>query len=231
MRRQELIAAVAVVLYIVFFSMPPPAFVSAILNNIVGLFAAFAGAAYVTLYQSKIVGGLLLLTLVISISRGGREGFDSSLGKFVMASDPDAEPKDPGRDGVHFIPTGKSERYLLPGCNPCGVENYCTNLDKSMTWERIKALTDKGAFACSQIVVDGGSASPDAGNNPPDRVPGPGDAPVGGGGDGGGSGGGGSAGGNSNGTGAADGTAPVMSCNLESYANYKRSGQTDFAAF
>ena len=223
MRRQEIVAAVAVVLYIVFFSMPPPAFVSAILNNIVGLFAAFAGAAYVTLYKSKIVGGLLLLTLVLSISRGDREGFDSSLGKFVKAKDSAAT----NDDSLYFIPTGKQERYLLPGCNPCGVENYCTNIDRTMTKSEIDALTNKGAFLCSMISADRGSASPEAGDNPPDRVPLPGDAPVGGGGDGGG----GSAGGNSNGTGAADGTAPVMSCNLESYANYKRSGKTDFAAF
>ena len=238
MRRQEIVAAVAVVLYIVFFSMPPPAFVSAILNNVVGMIAAFAGAVYVTLYKSKIVGGLLLLTLVLSISRGGREGFDASLGKFMKAKDSDSS----GDDAVYFIPTGKQERYTLGGCNPCGTENLCTNLDRSMTTIEIEALTDKGAFECSLISTDGGNPGPEGGDNPPDRVPGDGQNPPG---DSttepplppedetpnnGGSGGG-SAGGNSNGTGTANGTAPVMSCNLESYANYKRSGQTDFAAF
>ena len=77
MNRRELAASVAVVLYIVFFSMPPPAIVTSVLSNIVGIVAAFVGAAYVTLYQSKIVGGLLLLAIVLSVSRVGREGLTS----------------------------------------------------------------------------------------------------------------------------------------------------------
>lgn len=227
MQRQELAASVAVVLYIVFFSMPPPAFVSAILNNIVGMVAAFAGAAYVTLYQSKIVGGLLLLALLLTMSRGGREGFDASLGKFVKGSD-SATTKD---DTVYFIPSGKSERYTLAGCNPCGTENLCTNLDKTMTKEQIMALTDKGAFMCSLISTDGGTPKPDAGGPPAaDRIPLAGEmlpldsantkvettkgsSPV------------------STALPTKSDTVPIMSCNLESYSNYKRSGQTDFAAF
>lgn len=74
MNRREIAAAVAVGLYIVFFSMQPPAILRGVLDNVVGLGALFLAAAYVTVYQSKIVGGLLLLALVLSASRGGREG-------------------------------------------------------------------------------------------------------------------------------------------------------------
>jgi len=76
MNRRELAASVAVVLYIVFFSMPPPAIVTSVLSNIVGIAIAFVGAAYVTLYQSKVVGGLILLAIVLSVSRVGREGME-----------------------------------------------------------------------------------------------------------------------------------------------------------
>jgi hypothetical protein len=74
MNRREIAAAVAVGVYILFFSMPPPAIVRAVLDNIVGLGALFLAAGYVTIYKSKLVGGLLLLALVLSVSRGGREG-------------------------------------------------------------------------------------------------------------------------------------------------------------
>ena len=100
MQRQEIAASVAVVLYIVFFSMPPPAFISAILNNIVGMVAAFAGAAYVTLYQSKVVGGLLLLALLLTMSRGGREGLTAGCTvskangyRYIGGDIPDSDPK------------------------------------------------------------------------------------------------------------------------------------------
>ena len=74
MNRREIAAAVAVGLYIVFFSTEPPAILRGVLDNIVGLGGLFVAAAYVTVYQSKIVGGLLLLAVVLSASRGGREG-------------------------------------------------------------------------------------------------------------------------------------------------------------
>jgi hypothetical protein len=74
MNRRELAAAVAVGLYIVFFAMEPPAILRGVLDNVVGVGALFLAAAYVTIYQSKIVGGLLLLAVVLSGSRGGREG-------------------------------------------------------------------------------------------------------------------------------------------------------------
>ena len=74
MNRREIAAAVAVGLYIVFFAMEPPAILRGVLDNIVGLGALFLAAAYVTIYISKVVGGLLLLAVVLSASRGGREG-------------------------------------------------------------------------------------------------------------------------------------------------------------
>jgi len=229
MSRQEIAAAVAVVLYIVFFSMPPPAIVSTVLNNIVGMVACVAGAVYVTLYKSKLVGGLLLLALVLNISRGGREGFNASLGKFVKASSSD--------DTVYFVPTGKQERYRLSGCNQCGVENYCTNLDRSMTKVQIEALVDKGAFLCSMISTSGGNPDPETGNNPPGWRPpssGEGTGAGSGGGTGGGTGagsGGGTGGGSGGGTGGGTGggeTSKVASCNLETFTTM---GPQEYAPF
>jgi hypothetical protein len=74
MNRREIAAAVAVGLYIVFFSMEPPAILRGVLDNVVGIGALFLAAAYVTVYQSKLVGGLLLLAVVLSGSRAAREG-------------------------------------------------------------------------------------------------------------------------------------------------------------
>lgn len=100
MRGPEQIASVAVVLYIVFFALSPPAIVRTVLNNIVGMAVAVVGATYVTLYKSKIVGGLLLVALVLSMSRSGREGLTSGCTvskandyRYIGGDIPDSDPK------------------------------------------------------------------------------------------------------------------------------------------
>ena len=100
MRGPEQIASVAVVLYIVFFALSPPAIVRTVLNNIVGMAVAVVGATYVTLYKSKLVGGLLLVALVLSMSRSGREGLTSgctvskAVGyRYIGGDIPDSDPK------------------------------------------------------------------------------------------------------------------------------------------
>jgi hypothetical protein len=100
MRGPEQIASVAVVLYIVFFALSPPAIVRTILDNIVGMAVAVVAATYVTLYKSKVVGGLLLVALVLSMSRGGREGLTSGCTvskangyRYIGGDIPDSDPK------------------------------------------------------------------------------------------------------------------------------------------
>lgn len=100
MRGPEQIASVAVVLYIVFFALSPPAIVRTVLNNIVGMAVAVVGATYVTLYKSKLVGGLLLVALVLSMSRSGREGLTSGCTvskandyRYIGGDIPDSDPK------------------------------------------------------------------------------------------------------------------------------------------
>jgi hypothetical protein len=100
MRGPEQIASVAAVLYIVFFALSPPAIVRTVLDNIVGMAVAVVGATYVTLYKSKVVGGLLLVALVLSMSRSGREGLTAGCTvskangyRYIGGDIPDSDPK------------------------------------------------------------------------------------------------------------------------------------------
>jgi len=203
MRRQEIAAAVAVVLYIVFFSTPPPAIVSAVLNNVIGMVAAVAGAVYVTLYQSKLVGGLLLLTLVMSISRGAREGL--TVAEWSAAT--------MYKTGDMMTIGGKT--YVALHDN-----DHMGSTDPEFTtyWRETTPPAATPPPATTPTPPPATTPTPPPSDRttepplpPPPTSSAPTSPPIG--------------------TGAANGTAPVMSCNLESYANYKRSGQTEFAAF
>ena len=234
MRRQEIAASLAVVLYILFFSMPPPAIVSAILDNIVGMVAAAAGAAYVTLYMSKVVGGLLLLALVLSISRGGREGLTTQAwsadtvynpgdmmtldGKTYVAvygnnhmgkTDPEfarywkeSVPITPG------APWSASADYKPMDTMTSGGKTYIAKLgNNNMPPSNPQFSTywmEQSTPATTP--TPGASTTPPAATPPTTTVPAP--------------------------TAAKETTvSPIMSCNLESYSNFKRSEPQDFAAF
>jgi hypothetical protein len=81
--QRDMIAGAVLILYIVFFGMSPPSFVKDTLSNPIGAAAAFGLAIYVTLYQSKPVGALLIVALLTGLSRSGsREGFDVYTGTF-----------------------------------------------------------------------------------------------------------------------------------------------------
>ena len=69
LRQNELLGATAVGMYIVFFALSPPDVVRKLLANPFGMAAVFAGSVYVALYQSKLVGGLLIAAFVISMTR------------------------------------------------------------------------------------------------------------------------------------------------------------------
>jgi hypothetical protein len=81
--QRDMIAGAVLILYIVFFGMSPPSFVKDTLSNPIGAAAAFGLAIYVTLYQSKPVGALLIVALLTGLSRSSsREGFDVYTGTF-----------------------------------------------------------------------------------------------------------------------------------------------------
>jgi len=230
MRRPELIASVAVVLYIVFFALSPPAIIRTILDNIVGMALAVAGATYVTLYKSKIVGGLLLAALVLSMSRGGKENFDTSKGYFLKV--PEQGP------AVYFTPKGTNDLYTVNSCTPCGTENICNSLVMK-TPAQVGGCTKKGPFNCSMITTPAAPAAPPAAPVTPAAAqtaaaitaaavaaatgaptpapaivpPTPPTAPV------------------VIPTPPAPAPVPVQSCALEPYSNYKTSAPENFAPF
>lgn len=93
-----MIACAVLILYIVFFGMSPPSFVKDTLSNPIGAAAAFGLAVYVTLYQSKPVGALLIVALLTGLSRSGsREDFSVYTGTFneagYLAANPDVKAK------------------------------------------------------------------------------------------------------------------------------------------
>jgi hypothetical protein len=65
----ELLGSAAVLVYIVFFALHPPLAIRDALSSPVGLAVAFGGSLLVMLYQSKIVGGLLILALLLSMTK------------------------------------------------------------------------------------------------------------------------------------------------------------------
>ena len=69
LRQNELLAATAVGMYIVFFALSPPDAVRGLLANPIGMAAVFAGSLYVAFRVSKLVGGLLFAAFVISMTR------------------------------------------------------------------------------------------------------------------------------------------------------------------
>jgi hypothetical protein len=140
MRRQEQIASVAIILYIVFFAINPPSIIRTILSTLVGMAAAASAAIYVTLYVSKVVGGLLLAALVLSMSRCATEGFDTSKGYFITT----------GSGSIYFTPAGTNDLYTVSSCTPCGTENVCISATAKTATE-IAASSQKGAFTCSML--------------------------------------------------------------------------------
>jgi len=64
----EMILVGLLIVYLAFFSNPPPSFVTSVLNNPVGKVLALLGVVYVTVYQSLIVGVFGALAFMMSVS-------------------------------------------------------------------------------------------------------------------------------------------------------------------
>ena len=67
--QSELLGSAAVLIYIVFFSLRPPVVIQSALSSPVGLALVFGGSLLTMLYHSKIVGGLLILALLLSMTK------------------------------------------------------------------------------------------------------------------------------------------------------------------
>jgi len=65
----ELVGVVVILLYIAFVSHSPPKHLSVMLENVYVSVAVFAGIAYVTLYESRSVGVLLILAFILTMTR------------------------------------------------------------------------------------------------------------------------------------------------------------------
>lgn len=85
-RQRDVVIGAVIVLYIVFFALSPPAMVRSVLSHPVGVAGAFGAAIYTTLYYSKPIGALLIIALLASLTRVGREDFTVYTGTFNEAS-------------------------------------------------------------------------------------------------------------------------------------------------
>jgi len=65
----EMILVGLLIVYLAFFSNPPPSFVKSTLDSPIGKVAALVGVLYVTVYQSLIVGVFLAVAFMMSVSR------------------------------------------------------------------------------------------------------------------------------------------------------------------
>ena len=67
--KMEMILVGLLIVYLAFFSSPPPAFISTHLNNPVGKVLGLLAVLYVTVYQSFIVGVFLAVAFMMSVTR------------------------------------------------------------------------------------------------------------------------------------------------------------------
>ena len=65
----EIVVVGALIVYLAFFSNPPPAFIRTHLDNPVGKIVALLAVVYVTVYQSLIVGVFLAVAFIMSASK------------------------------------------------------------------------------------------------------------------------------------------------------------------
>jgi hypothetical protein len=68
-RKSDLFVGTAIILYIVFFALSPPAVVRTVLSNPAGMAASFGVAVYTALYHSRAIGALLIVALLASMTQ------------------------------------------------------------------------------------------------------------------------------------------------------------------
>lgn len=103
LRRYELLGATVVLLYIVFFSLNPPAVVRSVLSTSVGMAAVFGAALYATLYVSKAVGGLAILAFLLSMTKV-TEHLDNPIPPAAGGTPPAAAPPAAGGTPPAAVP-------------------------------------------------------------------------------------------------------------------------------
>lgn len=65
----EIVVVGVVIVYLAFFSNPPPAFVKSLLETPIGKVVALLAVLYVTVYQSLIIGVFLAVAFIMSASK------------------------------------------------------------------------------------------------------------------------------------------------------------------
>jgi len=65
----EIVVVGVVIVYLAFFSNPPPAFVKSLLDTPIGKIVALLAVLYVTVYQSLIIGVFLAVAFIMSASK------------------------------------------------------------------------------------------------------------------------------------------------------------------
>ena len=139
--QSDVIIGTALVLYIVFFAMSPPAIVSMILSHPIGVAASFGIAIYTTLYHSKPIGGLLIVALLASMTRM-TEGFDTYTGTFneqtYLAANPDIKANVESGRGfasgrAHWDAAGKNEGRQGSGLTKVTARSYQTYANTDYT--------------------------------------------------------------------------------------------------
>jgi len=65
----EIVVVGLVIIYLAFFSNPPPSFITTHLDNPIGKIVALLAVLYVTVYQSLIIGVFLAVAFIMSASK------------------------------------------------------------------------------------------------------------------------------------------------------------------
>lgn len=140
-RQHDLVVGTALVLYIVFFALSPPAPIRTVLSHPIGVAASFGAAIYTTLYYSKPIGGLLIVALLASMT-GVTEGFDTYTGTFneqtYLAANPDIKANVESGKGfasgrAHWDAAGKNEGRPGSGLTKVTARSYQTYANTDYT--------------------------------------------------------------------------------------------------
>jgi len=140
-RQYDLVVGTALVLYIIFFALSPPAPVRTVLSHPIGVAASFGVAIYTTLYYSKPIGGLLIVALLAGMGRM-IEGFDTYTGTFneetYLAANPDIAANVRSGRGfasgrAHWDAAGKREGRQGSGLTKVTARSYQTYANTDYT--------------------------------------------------------------------------------------------------
>ena len=89
--QSELFGVVAILLYIAFFSHSPPQIIASALGNVYVSVALLAGLTYLTLYESRSIGALLIIALLLTMT-GGIEHLSNASNLVFVSVAPKSHP-------------------------------------------------------------------------------------------------------------------------------------------